>query len=48
MIANPGKFQFLIRGRRDTFKDKYNFKINDTDIVTKSSVTLEGVKTDNN
>ena len=46
MTVNPAKFQVLITGRDESIKDKYTLKINDTGIVTKSSITLLTVEID--
>ena len=44
MIFNLGKFQIMILYRAESIKDKYTLKMNDTDFVTKSLVTLLGVE----
>ena len=44
MIFSLGKFQIMILYRAESIKDKYTLKMNDTDFVTKSLVTLLGVE----
>ena len=48
MFVNPAKFQVMVVARGEGIKDNYTLKINDREIVTRSSVTLLGVETDKN
>ena len=47
MIVNPEKFQAIIIDSRNQLQDKYRLRVNNAEIVPKTSVTLLGVEIDN-